>query len=458
MGLSAFLRLLRRQLVLVIAATLIGVSIGALTAMLTPQRYESATDVYLSVRVGADAAPSERSQATSYAQQVVESYRSVIASSLVLAPVIESLGLDVTPAQLAEAVRTSTAAGSVVITIAVGDENPGQSARIANAVADAFADAVANTLEKRETAASYSVQVLQVQQAQVPTEPVVPNLRLSLILGALAGLGAGIGIAVLRTSLDTRIRTTQDLEQSTGLPVLGGIPHDPRAAERPLVIAAEPTQPPAEAFRALRTNVRFLVPAGETGSFVVTSAGPAEGKTTVTANLAIAFAEAGHRVVLIDADLRLPRIAEHFGIEGGVGLSDVLAGRIAVNDVLQRWGRGTLFLLPAGTVPPNPAELLGSPAMASLIRDLSAVFGIVIIDAPPVVLVTDAAVVSRFTTGALMVAAAGTTTQPKLADAVAKIEAAGSRVLGAVLTMLPTRGADKGTSGTYAAERAKTPV
>src|SRR5690606_20414304 len=143
------------------------------------------------------------------------------------------------------------------------------------------------------------------------------------------------------------------------------------------------------------------------GVFVVTSSGPAEGKSTVAANLAIAAAEAGLRVALIDADLRLPRIASHFGIEGGIGLSDVLAGRLSANDALQRWGRGTLFVLPSGTVPPNPAELLGSGAMSDLIAAFRETFDLVVIDAPPVLLVTDAAVAARHADGVLLVAAAG---------------------------------------------------
>ncbi|UJP08924.1 CpsD/CapB family tyrosine-protein kinase [Microbacterium sp. KUDC0406] len=194
--------------------------------------------------------------------------------------------------------------------------------------------------------------------------------------------------------------------------------------------------------------MQFLHPDGTTGVFVVTSAGPGEGKSTTAANLAISIAETGRRVVLIDADLRLPRVAGLFGVEGGIGLSDVLVGRFRLNDVLQRWQRGTLFLLPSGTIPPNPAELLGSGAMDTLLKDLAAAFDVIIIDSPPVLLVTDAAVVSRFATGAIVVVAAGTTHRPRLVDAVRTIEAAGPRVLGTVITMLPPSRADRAGYGT----------
>jgi len=364
--------------------------------------------------------------------------------------VIRELGLDLTTRELARMVSTSAQAASAVITITATGPNPGQTARIANAVADSFADAVTETLEHREVETAYTVRVVQVQQAQVPTTPAAPNMGLSLVLGLLVGLALGAGAAVLRSVLDTRIRTVTELESAVDKPVLGRFIHDDAAAETPLVVATAPQDPRAEAFRTLRTNARFLSPGRDTGVFVITSSGPGEGKSTTAANLALSFAEAGDRVVLIDGDLRLPRVAANFGIEGGIGLSDVLAGRVSVNDVLQRWGQDRLFLLPSGTIPPNPAELLGSHAMETLLTDLSVAFDVIIIDTPPVLLVTDAAVVSRYTTGAIIVVASGTTTIPRLQDAVKSIESGGSRVVGTVITMLPTRGVDKHAYGAYA--------
>ena len=450
MDLIDLVRILRRNLTVIIAGLLVGLSCGALVAMLTPQRFEASTDLMISVSARDGATPVELAQGTSYAQQVIETYRTIITSSLVLQPVIDDLGLETTVPVLADRVTASVGIRSTIISIAVSHPNPGQAARIANAIADSFSTIVTGTLENTAADSAYGIRVISLQPAQVPLAPSAPNLRMSLILGAVLGLGAGVGIAFLRTVLDTRIRTLSDLESTTTAPVLGGIAFDPKSATRPLVVASDPQDPIAEAYRSLRTNVRFLFPRGEPGVFVVTSSGPGEGKTTTAANLAIAFAESGQRVALVDADMRLPRVAERFGIEGGIGLSDVLAGRVAVGDVVQRWGRGALFLLPAGTIPPNPAELLGSPAMSHLVESLTEAFDVVIIDSPPTLLVTDAAVVSRFATGTILVAAAGTTTKPRLADAVQRIEAADSRVLGTVVTMLPTTGADKTAYGTYA--------
>jgi capsular exopolysaccharide synthesis family protein len=246
------------------------------------------------------------------------------------------------------------------------------------------------------------------------------------------------------------VRVAADVEAAVRAPLLGQIPLDPGTVESPLAISSAPQSARAEAYRALRTNVRFLFEDGQ-GVFVITSSGPGEGKSTTAANLALAFADAGHRVALLDGDLRLPRVAEYFGIEGGIGLSDVLVGRVKLNDVIQRWGRSSLFVLPAGTVPPNPAELLGSRAMRELVDAAREAFDVIIIDAPPLLLVTDAAVIARISTGAILIAAAGSTQAPRLVDAVKSIEAIDARVLGTVLTKAPVTKSEHAAYGSYSA-------
>lgn len=449
MDLRALLRVLQRQLVAILAATVIGLSCGAIVALLTPQRYEASVQLMVRVELAPTASPVELNQANGYVQQVIESYRSVATTSLVLQPVIDDLGLELTPAQLAAKVSTSSTTPGSIITAIVQDANPGQAARLANAIGDSFSSVIADQLERREQAPTYSIRVVTVQPATVPTTAVAPRMPLSIALGAVIGIGVGVGAAVLRETLDRRIRNLDDLQNAVPAPVLGGIAYDPKVTKRPLIVANAPQDPRAEAFRGIRTAVRFLFPQHGTGLFVVTSAGPAEGKSTTAANLAIAFSESGYRVALVDADLRKPRVAGLFGVEGAIGLTDVLIGRVGVHEVMQRWGRATLFLLPSGTTPPNPAELLGSPAMETLADDLKAAFDIVIIDAPPVLPVTDAAVVSRLATGVLLVAAAGATMTDHLASAAERIEAADSKVLGTIVTMLPIRGADKTAYGTY---------
>lgn len=449
MDLRDFIRILRRQFVIVIAATVIGICSGTIAGLITPQRFEASVQLMVAVDAGSTSTTTELTQGNNYAQQVMESYRSVLTSSLVLQPVIDDLGLNLTPGQLAGKVSTSLVAPGVIMTVTVSDANPGQAARIANTVGDTFITVITDGLERSEQASSYRIRVIPVQSATVPIKPSAPNLPLYIMLGTVLGLAAGVGIALLREVLNRRIRTLTDVQKAVDAPVLGGVAYDPEASARPLTVADAPQDPRAEAFRSLRTNVQFLFPGHQTGVFVVTSSGPSEGKSTTSANLAIALGESGYRVALIDADLRKPRVAGLFGIEGAIGLSDVLIGRVQLHDVMQRWGRGTFFVLPAGTRPPNPAELLGSAAMTDVIGDLRAAFDVVIIDAPPVLPVTDAAVLARMTTGVLLVAAAERTTTDNLAAAAARIEAAEGTVLGTVVNMLPIRGADKAAYGTY---------
>ena len=167
---------------------------------------------------------------------------------------------------------------------------------------------------------------------------------------------------------------------------------------------------------------------------------PAEGKTTTVANLAIALSETGSRVIVVDTDLRLPRLADVLGLEGVVGVSDVLLGKASLADAVQPWGRGGLDVLPAGTLPPNPSELLGSNRMADLLTELARHYDHVLLDAPPLLPVTDAAVLSRLADGAIVVAAAGRSTRGQLTAALEMLTALDATSFGVVATMLPATG------------------
>ena len=385
---------------------------------------------------------SELAQGTTFARQAVVSFVDVVDSALVLDRVIDDLNLDTTAKQLARSIQASSPTNSVVISITVSDRDAAKAAAIANSVGTNFADVVVNRLERPSGDAASLVRVETIEPALVPVSPAAPNTTLNVIIGTILGLAIGLGGALLRSLLDTRIHSLHDIQAATDTPVLGGITLDPEAKKRPLIVHVDPRSPRAESFRSLRTNLQFIDVDGESRSFVVTSAGPGEGKSTTTANLAIALAETGARVALVDGDLRLPRIAEYMGIEGGAGLTDVLIGRADLADVLQPWGTGKLFVLPSGRIPPNPSELLGSQAMQRTLDALAGAFDFVLIDAPPLLLVTDAAVVSRFTSGVLMVAASGSTKKAQLTAAVERLNAIGSRLFGVIVTMLPTKGPD----------------
>jgi capsular exopolysaccharide synthesis family protein len=246
---------------------------------------------------------------------------------------------------------------------------------------------------------------------------------------------------VLRTVLDTRIRTPRDVEQVTDAPIIGAIAFDAKAKDRPLIVHADPLSPRSESFRALRTNLQFLDMDGRS-SFVVTSSLPGEGKSTTAVNLAVALADAGKKVALLDCDLRRPKVAAYCGIEGGVGLTDVLIGRARLGDVMLPWGGRTMYILPAGKVPPNPSELLGSKQMRTLLEVLERDFDVVLCDSPPLLPVTDAAILAKATSGALVTVAAGQTNRHHLEASTDALATVGAKVAGIVLTRVPTRGPD----------------
>jgi polysaccharide biosynthesis transport protein len=207
-----------------------------------------------------------------------------------------------------------------------------------------------------------------------------------------------------------------------------------------LTVADAPGSPQAEQFRQLRTNLEFLrvadEQAGAASVVAVTSATAAEGKSTVASNLATALAETGARVLLVDADLRRPSVADVLGLEGGVGLTTVLAGQADVDDVVQEWGSAGLRVLPSGAVPPNPAELLGSPAMRRLIAELRARYDHVVVDTTPVLPVADASVLSRLVDGLVVVANARRVRRRQLIQGLGDLAQVSARVLGVVLNQV----------------------
>jgi succinoglycan biosynthesis transport protein ExoP len=439
-----YLRILRKRWVVILALTLLGVSVAAGATILMTPKYQASTLVYIQVQ--SSGTVGELAQGSTFVQSQVKSFAEVVSTPRVLDSAILSLGLDESSEQLATSVSANAPLDTVNIEITVVRDSPAEAAAIADAVTSSFREVVG---EITASGGVSQVSVSELRAANVPSEPVSPNSRLNLALGALVGLAIGLALAILRETLDTRIRGERDVAAITDVPIIGGISFDARAVEKPLIVQDDPHSVRSEAFRTLRTNLQFLEvePGGK--SFVITSSIPSEGKTTTAANLAIALADSGAQVALIDADLRRPKIAHYMGLEGAVGLTDVLISRASLEDALQPWGRGNLVVLPAGTVPPNPSELLGSRAMSNLLRSLESEFDIVLIDMPPLLPVTDAALVSKLTRGALVVVGVGRTRKGEFAGAVAALQNVGADVAGIILTMLPTKGPDAYSYGRY---------
>jgi non-specific protein-tyrosine kinase len=343
-----------------------------------------------------------------------------------------------TARQLAGRISASAPPDTVLIDISVRDGLPTQAMAIANAVAAQFAQVV-GSLESPGRGLPSPVSVTVVRPAELPVAPVLPRSRLNLMLGLVLGLALGIGLALLREVLDTSVKTSEDLCALTGSAALGEIDFDAEVPNQPLVSAHDQRSKRIEAFRVLRTNLRYVDVDNPPRVVVFTSSVVAEGKSTTVCNLGITLAAAGVRVVLLEGDLRRPSIAEYMGLEGSVGLTDVLVGRSKLDQVLQPWGEVPLSVLPSGQIPPNPSELLGSAQMAALLAELRERADIVLVDAPPLLPVTDAAVLACACDGAVLVVRYGRTTREQVNRSLAALRNVDARLLGTVLSMVPSR-------------------
>jgi capsular exopolysaccharide synthesis family protein len=284
-----------------------------------------------------------------------------------------------------------------------------------------------------------------IQPASLPGSPVSPDHVVNGTFGLAAGLALGVGLALVRDRMSGRLRSSDEVEEYLEAPVLGVVPQVSqwrRAKVAYLVTAARWRSPAAEAYRVVRTNLLSALPSGAK-SIVVTSTHSGEGKSATVANLAVVLAGAGKRVTLVSADLRRPRLHEFFQRNGRVGLSDVLGRRLPLDAAIQEitlqssapkdLSAVSLRLISSGPVPDDPAELLGSAAMRLVIEDLERVSDIVLIDAPPVLPVTDAPVVAAMTKNVLLVIGPNSATQASVVSARQQLERVGAQIVGGVL-------------------------
>ncbi|CAH0267320.1 Putative tyrosine-protein kinase YveL [Arthrobacter sp. Bi83] len=424
---------------MILAASLAGLLVGGVASVLAKPTYESQTQLFVAIQ--SSGSVQELQQGNTFSQARVQSYVGTVESPIVLQPVIDSLGLDVTAEQLADRVTATTDLNTVLINIKASDSSPVQAAAIAQAVADSLVKAV-DSLEKPKAGGTSPVSLSIIKPARAADAPSSPNTKLNLALGLLLGVAIGLGTAILRTTLDNRIRGEADLRHITDAPLLGGIAFDSDATRKPLLTQTAPQSPRAESFRQLRTNLQFANVSGNANTVLLTSSLPGEGKSTTATNLAIALAQAGQTVCLVDADLRRPMVSEYLGLERNAGLTTALVGAADVNDLLQPWGSDNLYVLTSGQIPPNPSELLGSQEMKQLISRLEQAFDTVIIDAPPLLPVTDAAVLSQHVGGVVVIVGSQKLRHQDLQKSLNALQMVGSKVLGIVLNQLPVRGPD----------------
>lgn len=454
MELRDYMRGLRRHWLAIVLMTLVGLATAYGWFLIQTPVYEATAVGLVQTRTVAVEGEDEQNLIQnpafdSFAGAKLPTYIDMATWKIVADGAVAAVGIDEPVAQVVSRITVDNPGDTNIIRVTAQAGSSGDAIALAQAWLASLVTAI-DTYEGDGTPGSSPVTITVDQSAVVPTTPIFPDLQTSLIVGGVLGLGVGIAFALTRTVSDRRIRAVDDVESRTGLPVVGTIPLTARADENRLFDADAMNDKGtrfavAEALRALRTNLQFMDVDNPPRTIVVTSPLPSDGKSTIACNLALTLAASGKAVVLIDGDLRRSTVATTMGLAGGAGLSDVLSGRAELAEVMQRTRHSSnLFVLTAGSVPPNPSEVLGSDRMRKLLADLAR-HATVIVDAPPLLPVTDGAVLTHQSDGALLVVSVGKTTYDLLDKALDTLNKVGGRALGVVLNKAPLRGIDSST-------------
>jgi receptor protein-tyrosine kinase len=403
--------------------------------MITTPVYQSTAQVFISNDV---ANSSEAFLASAFAQGRTASYADLADSEQLMKKVIDRLDLNLTPKELASKISASVVQTTVIIELKARDPDPKVAQQLAQAEATEFVTYIAD-VETPPGKASAPVKATIVDSADYNDKPVEPKTLLYLIIAGALGLVLGAALALVRDLLDSTVKSPDDVSSAAPGSVLTHIAFDPSMHKAPLLTDAGRNSPRSEAFRLLRTNLQFLDLDENPKSFVITSAVPGEGKTSTATNLAMALASAGKRVLVVDGDLRRPSIAKLLGLETVVGLTTVLVGRSTLAETIQVHQESGIHVLSSGPIPPNPTEILQSRATRDLLHGLRDMFDAVIIDAPPLLPVADAAIMATDADGAILVVRHAKTTKDQLRLAVTRLDQVNAKLYGYVVNMTPRR-------------------
>ncbi|MGO1977063.1 polysaccharide biosynthesis tyrosine autokinase [Brachybacterium tyrofermentans] len=408
---------------------------GATAVAISLERpvYEASASIL--VRTGTSMAASERSEAADYTRKQLTTYTDLVTTPLVLDPVIASLDLDTDVEGLAERISADAPESTLLLTISVRSPTPEGAAELANAVAESLRTQVTGLEEASGPAA---IHLTTVSSAVAPEHPARPNIPRDVALGALGALVAGGAVALFRGMSDDTIRGPEDLVPLSELPMLATVPEHRRTGdELPTHSLLEPRGPHAEAHRELRTNLRCLETRSRLRSVLVTSSVHGEGKSTTAFTLAGTLAHEGQRVLLVEADLRSPSLGRRVGLTGRPGLTTALLDGVAAEDLVQPLGTTSLSILASGPLPPNPGPLLDSRRMSLLLKAATARYDTVVVDAPPVLALSDSTALAQQVSGTLLVVGSGRVRRAQVSRALRRLRLVEAPMLGTVLTRVP---------------------
>jgi capsular exopolysaccharide synthesis family protein len=421
-----------------VAGLLLGLAAAGLLSWSAERTYTSSTQLFVGAVGSTDS--SGAYEGNLFSQERVASYTQIVTSPDLGKLVVADLKLPLSAKELAAKVTASAVPQTVVLDVQVTDTSPQRAQAIAASVGRQFAQLITG-LETPAGATSSTVDVRTIRTPDFNPEPVSPDVFGNLWRGAAIGLVLGTGLALLRARTDRTVRDDDDVEEAAGAHVVGRVLEQRRGIRSRLPSHVVGQSAVAEAYRALRVNLRHLGGGPAPRVVVVAGAMPGVGASTVAVNLAASLATSGTRVLLIDADLRRPRVTRYLNLPDGPGLTDVLTGSAELKDVVHPWQGGRLAVLGAGPLPADPEALLGSARMRSLLDVLRDQYDQVVIDAPPLLAVVDGAVLSSFADSCLLVVHVGRTTGEQLAEAAATVTRVQVPSLGVVLNRVPRRAA-----------------
>lgn len=454
MEIKEYLRIFRRYWIVIVLLTVLGAGIGyatilPITARIIPfideRQYQSTATLFVATQNGTSV--SEAYQNNLFSQDRVNSYAGLATSEQVAARAIDQLKSSLTPGQLRGKVTALPRAGTVLLDVNVADPDPAEAQAYANAVADQLVQVVSEVETSRRGGTPTAAAII-VDDANYPTTPIGMKVWLRVALGAVGGLAVGLLIAILAGVLDKRLRARDSVETETGKLVIGALPHDEDRAEADVVDLTRAGLY-SERLRELRTNLRFAKGKGGTPPrlIVVTSPQSGDGRTMTAIDLAVALAETGRSVVLVDADLRNPTITgrlklsrEKADAAHSRGLSTYLTGEHGLTDTLVggvNAGGQTITLLPAGPQPTRAGELWASDRVAPLFQALGEHFGYVVVDTPPLGEFTDGVVAAANSDGTVVLTRLGHTTSKSVSRAIQVLDTANVHIIGAVVTCEP---------------------
>jgi succinoglycan biosynthesis transport protein ExoP len=429
MDLRRYGRIFRRQWRLIALSVAVCTVAAAAIATTKPSTYAARSEMFVSATKAATLG--DAYEGGLFIQQRVASYTQILSSAALVKRVIDQLRLPDTVQHLQGEITAAVPAGTVLIDVMVKDRSATRAQAIGEALDGQFASYVSR-LETPQADGQPSVTVSVVSPAGLQTRPLSPQTRLDVGLGVLIGLVLGVIGAVTLEALDDRIREEEDVALITEAPVLGRLVRDSGVRRHGRELLAAPDSPTGEAFRRLRASLHTTID-NEPRTFAIASAVPGEGKTFVAANLGVAVARTGQRVVLVNADVHSRSLAQMLGATPTRGLTDVLAGDGSLDVALHTDFNVPLELLDSGPPPADPGAIFESGRFAELLNTLGGRGDAVIVDAAAVLEEPDAAVVAAAVSWVILVVGVGTTRKSDLTSTVQALRMAGARLLGVVL-------------------------